>query len=144
MLGYIDIAKEDGAKVVLGGGVPEGLEKGFFVAPTLLDGVAPDSRIAQEEVFGPVISVITYEDEEDAIAIANNSIYGLSGAVYTEDIDRGYEIARRIRTGTISVNTSAMDFSLPFGGYKQSGIGREGGPEGLEEFFEIKTVHMPA
>ncbi|SEC11473.1 betaine-aldehyde dehydrogenase [Rhodococcus pyridinivorans] len=144
VLGYIDIAKEDGAKVVLGGGVPEGLEKGFFVAPTLLDGVAPDSRIAQEEVFGPVISVITYEDEEDAIAIANNSIYGLSGAVYTEDIDRGYEIARRIRTGTISVNTSAMDFSLPFGGYKQSGIGREGGPEGLEEFFEIKTVHMPA
>lgn len=144
VLGYIDIAKEEGATVVLGGGRPEGLDKGFFVAPTLLDDVAPDSRIAQEEVFGPVISVITYEDEEDAIAIANNSIYGLSGAVYTEDIDRGFEIARRIRTGTISVNSATMDFTLPFGGYKQSGQGREGGIEGLEEFFETKTVHMPA
>lgn len=144
VLGYIDIAKEDGAKVVVGGGRPEGLEKGFFVAPTLLDNVHPDSRIAQEEVFGPVISVITYEDEEDAIAIANNSIYGLSGAVYTEDIDHGYEVARRIRTGTISVNSATMDFTLPFGGYKQSGTGREGGIEGLEEFFEVKTVHMPA
>ncbi|KSZ60016.1 aldehyde dehydrogenase [Rhodococcus pyridinivorans KG-16] len=143
VLGYIDIAKEDGAKVVLGGGRPEGLKKGFFVAPTLIDDVTPDSRIAQEEVFGPVISVITYEDEEDAIAIANNSIYGLSGAVYTEDIDRGFEVARRIRTGTISVNTATMDFTLPFGGYKQSGLGREGGIEGLEEFFEVKTVHMP-
>ncbi|MCD2111608.1 aldehyde dehydrogenase [Rhodococcus rhodochrous] len=143
VLGYIDIAKEDGAKVVLGGGRPEGLEKGFFVAPTLIDDVAPDSRIAQEEVFGPVISVITYEDEEDAIAIANNSIYGLSGAVYTENIDHGFEVARRIRTGTISVNSATMDFTLPFGGYKQSGLGREGGIEGLEEFFEVKTVHMP-
>lgn len=144
VLGYIDIAKEDGARVVLGGGRPEGFDKGFFVAPTLLDNVDPDSRIAQEEVFGPVISVITYEDEEDAIAIANNSMYGLSGAVYTEDIDHGFEVARRIRTGTISVNTATMDFTLPFGGYKQSGVGREGGLEGLEEFFEIKTVHMPA
>ncbi|MGX7727531.1 aldehyde dehydrogenase [Rhodococcus sp. 5G237] len=144
VLGYIDIAKEDGAKVVLGGGRPDGFEKGFFVAQTLLDNVDPDSRIAQEEVFGPVISVITYEDEEDAIAIANNSMYGLSGAVYTEDIDHGFEVARRIRTGTISVNTATMDFTLPFGGYKQSGQGREGGIEGLEEFFEIKTVHMPA
>ncbi|MEE2060438.1 aldehyde dehydrogenase [Rhodococcus artemisiae] len=144
VLGYIDIAKEEGAEVVLGGGRPEGLEKGFFVAPTLLDNVAPDSRVAQEEVFGPVISVITYEDEEDAIAIANNSVYGLSGAVYTEDIDHGFEVAQRIRTGTISVNTATMDFTLPFGGYKQSGQGREGGIEGLEEFFEIKTVHMPA
>ncbi|WP_231610228.1 aldehyde dehydrogenase, partial [Rhodococcus sp. CX] len=144
VLGYIDIAKEEGAKVVLGGGRPEGFDKGFFVAQTLLDDVAPDSRIAQEEVFGPVISVITYEDEEDAIAIANNSMYGLSGAVYTEDIDHGFDVARRIRTGTISVNTATMDFTLPFGGYKQSGLGREGGIEGLEEFFETKTVHMPA
>jgi betaine-aldehyde dehydrogenase len=144
VLGYIDIAKEDGAKVVLGGGRPEGLDTGFFVAATLIDDVQPDSRIAQEEVFGPVISVITYEDEEDAIAIANNSVYGLSGAVYTEDLDHGFEVARRIRTGTISVNTATMDFTLPFGGYKQSGVGREGGIEGLEEFFEIKTVHLPA
>ncbi|WP_067856273.1 aldehyde dehydrogenase [Nocardia shimofusensis] len=144
VLNYIEIARQDGATVVLGGGRPEGQDKGYFVAPTLLDNVRPDDRIAQEEVFGPVISIITYEDEDDAVAIANNSIYGLSGAVYTEDIDRGYALARRIRTGTISVNTAAMDFTLPFGGYKQSGIGREGGPEGLAEFFETKTVHFPA
>lgn len=143
VLGYIDIAKAEGATVALGGGRPEGVDQGFFVAPTLLDGVAPDSRIAQEEVFGPVISVITYEDEDDAVAIANNSDYGLSGAVYTEDLDRGFEIAKRIRTGTISVNTATMDFTLPFGGYKQSGLGREGGVEGIEEFLETKTVHMP-
>ncbi len=90
-----------------------------------------------------MISVITYEDEDDAVAIANNSDYGLSGAVYTEDLDRGFEIAKRIRTGTISVNTATMDFTLPFGGYKQSGLGREGGVEGIEEFLETKTVHMP-
>ncbi|MFC8529886.1 aldehyde dehydrogenase [Nocardia sp. NPDC057227] len=144
VLGYIAIAQEDGATVVLGGGRPEGLEHGYFVAPTLLDGVRPDDRVAQEEVFGPVISVLTYEDEDEAVAIANNSIYGLSGAVYTEDAERGYALARRIRTGTISVNTAAMDFTLPFGGYKQSGVGREGGPEGLAEFFELKTVHFPA
>jgi len=101
-------------------------------------------EVAQEEIFGPVISVITYEDEADAIEIANDSIYGLSGAVYTADLEHGYEVARQIRTGTISVNASIMDFTLPFGGYKQSGIGREGGVEGLDEFFEIKTVHLPA
>ena len=142
--GYIAAAVEDGATVVLGGGRPEGVDQGFFVAPTLIDGVRNDMRIAQEEVFGPVISLITYEDEDDAVAIANDSIYGLSGAVYTEDLDRGYALAQRIRTGTVSVNGAVIDFTVPFGGYKQSGIGREGGVEGLEEFFETKTVHMPA
>ncbi|MGA4790695.1 aldehyde dehydrogenase [Nocardia sp. AB354] len=142
--GYIDSAVADGAHIVVGGGAPEGVTQGYFVAPTLLDGVRNDMRIAQEEVFGPVISVITYEDEDDAVAIANDSIYGLSGAVYTEDMDRGYALAQRIRTGTVSVNGSVIDFTLPFGGYKQSGMGREGGVEGLEEFFETKTVHMPA
>ena len=141
--GYIESAREQGATVVLGGERSADLPTGFFVAPTLLDNVTNDMKVAQEEIFGPVISVITYKDEADAIAIANDSVYGLSGAVYTEDIERGYEIARKIRTGTISVNGSFMDFTLPFGGYKQSGIGREGGAEGLEEFFEIKTVHMP-
>ncbi|WP_109529517.1 MULTISPECIES: aldehyde dehydrogenase [Nocardia] len=144
VLGYIAEAEAEGAKVVVGGGRPEGLDHGYFVAPTLIDGVRNDMRIAQEEVFGPVISVITYEDEDEAVAIANDSIYGLSGAVYTEDLDRGYALAQRIRTGTVSVNGSVIDFTLPFGGYKQSGVGREGGVEGLEEFFEIKTVHMPA
>ncbi|GAA4484410.1 aldehyde dehydrogenase [Rhodococcus olei] len=142
--GYIATAESEGATVVLGGGRPEGVEQGFFVAPTLIDGVRNDMRIAQEEVFGPVISLITYEDEDDAVAIANDSIYGLSGAVYTEDLDRGYALAQRVRTGTISVNGAVIDFTVPFGGYKQSGVGREGGVEGLEEFFETKTVHMPA
>ncbi|MET7773208.1 aldehyde dehydrogenase [Nocardia sp. NPDC005366] len=144
VLGYIAAAEAEGATVVVGGGRPDGLDHGYFVAPTLIDGVRNDMRVAQEEVFGPVISVITYEDEDDAVAIANDSIYGLSGAVYTEDLERGYALAQRIRTGTISVNGSVIDFTLPFGGYKQSGLGREGGVEGLEEFFEIKTVHMPA
>ncbi|MFI6313939.1 aldehyde dehydrogenase [Nocardia fusca] len=141
---YIDTAVRDGATVLVGGGRPEGLDQGYFVAPTLIDEVRNDMRIAQEEVFGPVISLITYEDEDDAVAIANDSIYGLSGAVYTEDLERGYAVAQRIRTGTVSVNGSVIDFTLPFGGYKQSGVGREGGAEGLAEFFETKTVHMPA
>ncbi|ETD31347.1 aldehyde dehydrogenase [Williamsia sp. D3] len=141
---YIASAKADGATVVLGGGRPAGIEQGFFIEPTLIDGVRNDMKVAQEEVFGPVISVITYDDEDDAIAIANDSIYGLSGAVYTKDLDHGFEVAQKVRTGTISVNAAIIDFTLPFGGYKQSGIGREGGVEGLEEFFEIKTVHMPA
>lgn len=140
---YIAGALEEGATAVLGGGRPAGLDHGYFVEPTLLDGVRNDMRVAQEEVFGPVVSIITYEDEADAIAIANDSVYGLSGAVYTNDLDHGFEVARQIRTGTISVNASIMDFTLPFGGYKQSGLGREGGVEGLEEFFETKTVHMP-
>lgn len=143
VMGYIDIAKEDGATVVLGGGRPDDQPTGFFVAPTLLDGVDPNARVAQEEVFGPVVSIITYKDEDEAVAIANNSIYGLSGAVYTEDLEHGLEIAGRIRTGTVSVNSATMDFTLPFGGFKQSGLGREGGPEGLEEYFQTKTVHLP-
>ncbi len=112
--------------------------------PTIIDNVRNDMTIAQEEVFGPVISIITYEDEDDAVAIANDSVYGLSGAIFTADVERGFELAQRIRTGTVNVNTSVLDFTLPFGGYKQSGVGREGGAEGLEEFFEIKTVHLPA
>ncbi|NDZ95821.1 aldehyde dehydrogenase [Streptomyces sp. SID6673] len=140
--GYIEAARAEGAEIVHGGG--RGSDQGFFIEPTIVDNVRNDMRIAQEEVFGPVISIITYEDEDDAIAIANDSIYGLSGAVFTADPERGFEIAQRIRTGTVNVNTSTIDFTLPFGGYKQSGVGREGGPEGLDEFFETKTVHFPA
>lgn len=143
VMGYIETAKQEGATVIRGGG-DGGHSRGFFVEPTLLGNVSNDMRIAQEEVFGPVISIITYKDEDDAVAIANDSIYGLSGAVFTDDPERGFEVAQRIRTGVMNVNTSVLDFSLPFGGYKQSGIGREGGPEGLEEFFEVKTVHFPA
>ncbi|MGW0039451.1 aldehyde dehydrogenase [Gordonia sp. NPDC003376] len=140
--GYIASAKAEGATVVYGGDRLG--DTGFFVRPTLIDNVRSDMTIAQEEVFGPVISIITYEDEDDAVAIANDSIYGLSGAVFAGDEEHGFAVAQRIRTGTVNVNTTVLDFTLPFGGYKQSGIGREGGPEGLEEFFETKTVHFPA
>ena len=140
--GYIETAKAEGAQVVYGGGRVG--DQGFFVQPTIIDNVRNDMSVAQEEIFGPVISIITYEDEDEAVAIANDSIYGLSGAVFTTDLEHGFEVAQRIRTGTVNVNTSVIDFTLPFGGYKQSGLGREGGPEGLEEFFETKTVHFPA
>ncbi|MBM7367406.1 aldehyde dehydrogenase [Gordonia hydrophobica] len=139
--GYIETAKAEGATVVHGGG-RGGFDHGFFVEPTLIDNVTNDMRVAQEEIFGPVISIITYRDEDDAVAIANDSQYGLSGAVFSADPEHAYEIAKRIRTGTVNVNGGVIDFTIPFGGYKQSGVGREGGPEGLEEFFETKTVHL--
>ena len=143
--GYVDAAVSEGASVKVGGGRPEHLDgkKGFYFAPTLLTGVRPDHRVAQEEIFGPVTSLIAYDDLDDAVDIANSSIYGLSGAVYTSDPERGYEIARRVRTGTIAVNAFVFDITMPFGGFKQSGIGREGGPEGIEDFTETKVVHMP-
>ncbi|MGB3602268.1 aldehyde dehydrogenase [Gordonia sp. (in: high G+C Gram-positive bacteria)] len=139
--GYIETAKAEGATIVHGGG-RGGFEHGFFVEPTIVDNVTNDMRIAQEEVFGPVISIITYRDEDEAVAIANDSQFGLAGAVFSADADHAYNIAKRIRTGTVNVNGGVIDFTIPFGGYKQSGVGREGGPEGLEEFFETKTVHL--
>jgi acyl-CoA reductase-like NAD-dependent aldehyde dehydrogenase len=116
------------------------VDPGFFYAPTLLAGVDPDSEIAQEEVFGPVLVVIPYDDDDDAVRIANNSIYGLSGAIFSADADRALGLARRIRSGTFSINGgNYFSPDAPFGGFKQSGIGRESGVAGLEEFLESKT-----
>ncbi|TDD91795.1 aldehyde dehydrogenase family protein [Actinomadura darangshiensis] len=130
-------AVEAGAKLVTGG---EKVDPGFFYTPTLLSGVDPDSEIAQEEVFGPVLAVIPYDDEDDAVRIANNSAYGLSGAVHGADEERAVAVARRIRTGTLSINGgSYFAPDVPFGGFKQSGIGREMGAAGLEEFLERKA-----
>ena len=145
VLGYIETGKAEGARLVVGGGRPEHLERGWFVEPTLFVDVDPDSTIAQEEIFGPVLAVIRYEDDDDAVRIANNSTYGLSGAVTSASTDRAMAVARRIRTGTISVN-GGMWFGpdSPFGGYKQSGAGREHGVEGFEEYLETKTVGLPA
>jgi len=138
---YIALGQEEGARVVVGGnGRPSGLDKGWYVQPTVFADVSNDMRIAQEEIFGPVLAVIPYEDEEDAIRIANDSEYGLAGSVWTNDAAKGLDIARRVRTGTIAVNRYLMDFFAPFGGYKASGLGREFGREGLEEYMESKTM----
>jgi len=140
--GYIAKGNDEGAKLVLGGGRPEKLDRGYFVEPTVFDDVDTKMTIAQEEIFGPVVSFIEYDGVEDAIEKANDTIYGLHGAVYSADPERGYEIARGVRAGSVTVNGMVVDFKMPFGGFKQSGIGREGGLEGLDPYFETKTVYF--
>ncbi|MBN8499780.1 MAG: aldehyde dehydrogenase [Sphingomonadales bacterium] len=132
------------ADLVTGGSRPSHLNQGFFIEPTLFANVDNTSRIAQEEIFGPVLSLIPCDDEEDAIRIANESNYGLNGSVLTQDAQAAYNIGRRIRTGGFGQNGLRMDFGLPFGGFKQSGIGREGGPEGLWGYVETKTMLLDA
>ena len=142
ILDYIRGAEAEGAKVVRGGSEsPAG--PGYFVKPTILDSVTPDMTVAREEIFGPVVSVITYADEEDAVRIANDTPYGLSGAVFARDDERALDVAARIRSGVVGVNCATFDATVPFGGMKASGVGREGGREGLEEYFETKTFHLP-
>ncbi|MDW8808504.1 aldehyde dehydrogenase [Streptomyces scabiei] len=143
-LDYIRIGQEEGAKILTGGGRPAGLERGWYVEPTLFGDVDNSMRIAREEIFGPVICLLPYGDEADAVRIANDSDYGLSGSVWTADDERGIDIARRVRTGTYSVNTFSLDMLGPFGGYKNSGLGREFGPEGYGEYLEHKMIHLPA
>ncbi|MFD4366733.1 aldehyde dehydrogenase [Rhodococcus sp. NPDC058521] len=141
--GYIAKGKAEGARVVLGGGRPDGFDKGWYVEPTIFADVDNSMTIAREEIFGPVLSVIPYDSEDEAIKIANDSDYGLAGSVYTTDAERGLGVAKKIRTGTYAINWYAFDPGSPFGGYKNSGIGRENGPEGLEAFCETKSVLMP-
>jgi betaine-aldehyde dehydrogenase len=143
VLGYIAIGRKEGARVACGGGPAKGLARGYYVEPTVFTGVDNRMRIAQEEIFGPVLSVIPYDDEQDALRIANDSQYGLCGTVWTADLDHGVDVARQVRTGTYTVNGFAMEFGAPFGGYKASGIGRELGPEGLQAYLESKTINLP-
>jgi betaine-aldehyde dehydrogenase len=141
--GYIAKGREEGATLVVGGGRPAGLDRGWYVEPTLFADVDNAMTIAREEIFGPVLSLIPYESEDEAVAIANDSDYGLSGSVYTADPDHGLEIAKRVRTGTYAVNNLGMDFGAPFGGFRASGVGRELGPEGLLAYLEDKSILMP-
>jgi aldehyde dehydrogenase (NAD+) len=138
----IQSALDEGATLVTGGlGRPEGLGQGYYVRPTVLTGVTNDMAIAREEIFGPVITRITYTDEDDAVRIANDTVYGLSGFVSSADISRARAVAKRMRTGMVHVNGNGLDFAAPFGGYKQSGNGREYADFGLREYLELKSVY---
>jgi aldehyde dehydrogenase (NAD+) len=140
---YLEIGQGEGAKIAIGGGRPTGQPTGWFVEPTVFVGVDPSMRIAREEIFGPVVCVMTYDGVDDAVAIANDTDYGLAGSVWTTDIGAGIDVARRVRSGTYSVNGAWNAGDAPFGGFKQSGIGRECGPEGLHLYLETKSIGIP-
>lgn len=141
--GYIAKGRAEGARLVLGGGRPSGLNRGWFVEPTLFDNVDPDSTIAQEEIFGPVVSVMSFDTEDEAVAIANNSVYGLNGSVFSADVDRAVGLARRIETGTVEINGNGAGFASPMGGFKKSGVGREAGLEVFDGYVQTHTVGVP-
>jgi acyl-CoA reductase-like NAD-dependent aldehyde dehydrogenase len=143
VLGYIEKGVQEGARLVTGGPErPEGFEKGYFVKPTVFSDVRPDMTIAQEEIFGPVLAILPYDDEEEAVRIANDTQYGLAGGVWAGDPDKAKAVARRIRTGQVAVNGGSFNPIAPFGGYKQSGNGRELGKFGIEEFLEVKALQL--
>ncbi|MCW2495160.1 aldehyde dehydrogenase family protein [Jatrophihabitans sp.] len=144
VLGMIDTARGEGGRIVTGGGIPSGADTGYFVEATVIADVHPDSTIAQEEVFGPVLAVIPYDSEEEAVAIANNSRYGLSGAVWSASDEHALAVAKRIRTGTMDVNGATwFARDTPFGGMKQSGLGREWGEAGFEEYLDVRVIGYP-
>jgi aldehyde dehydrogenase (NAD+) len=143
VMGYIETGRKEGARLVTGGFRSEGFERGYFIEPTVFADVTPDMIIAKEEIFGPVVVVMAYDDIDDAVRIANDSDFGLSGTVFTSFPERGVEVARRIRTGNITVNGLEMAPNVPFGGFKQSGLGREGGLEGLDAFLESQAIYLP-
>jgi len=139
--GLIEAGIKEGARLVAGGtGRPEGFNRGYFVRPTIFADVSNDMRIAQEEVFGPVLAMIPFDTEDQAIEIANDTPYGLSGYVQTGSQERAHRVARRLRSGMVQINGASRGPGSPFGGYKQSGLGREGGKWGLEDFLEVKSV----
>jgi aldehyde dehydrogenase (NAD+) len=143
VLGYIDVARQEGAKLLMGGGPATRPEcgKGWFVEPTIFGGVDNKMRIAQEEVFGPVLSVIKFKDEEDAVGIANDVRFGLGSGVWTSDIGRALRMSERIQAGTVWVNTyRAVSYLSPFGGYKDSGLGRENGIDAIRNYLQVKSV----
>ena len=144
VMGYIDVGRNSDARLVTGGGRPAGQDRGWFVEPTVFADVDNNDQLAREEVFGPVMAVIAYDGDDEAVQIANDSNYGLGGSVWSADEARGLGIARRVRTGTIGVNYYDIDLGAPFGGMKDSGIGRELGPEGLNNYLEYKSMYVSA
>ncbi len=141
MQSYIKLGTEEGARVIVGGeGKPDGLETGYFVKPTVFSDVTPAMRIAQEEIFGPVLVIEPYDTLEEAVAIANDTQYGLAGGVFGDDKDEAMKVARQIRAGQVEVNGGQFNPFAPFGGYKQSGIGRENGSHAMSEFLETKAL----
>jgi len=140
VLNYIERGKKEGATLIAGGGRPSNLPKGYYVEPTIFANVDNKMTIAQEEIFGPVLSIIPYDSEAQAIAIANDSDYGLAGGVWAATQERALEVAKRLRTGQVDINGGRFNALAPFGGYKKSGIGREIGPLAIEEFFQLKSI----
>jgi len=143
VLAYIQTGLKEGARIVVGGARPEGSDKGFFIQPTVFVDVTPEMTIARQEIFGPVVVIIVYDDEAQALRLANDGDFGLSGSVYSASIERAATFARQIKTGNVTVNGLEMAPNVPFGGFKQSGLGREGGPEGLEAFLESQAIYFP-
>jgi aldehyde dehydrogenase (NAD+) len=144
VLGYIEVGRNSDARLVSGGGRPAGQDRGWFVEPTVFADVKNTDQLAREEVFGPVMAVIPYDGDDEAVQIANDSNYGLGGSVWTTDESRGVDISRRVRTGTIGVNYYQLDLGSPFGGMKDSGLGRELGPEALNSYLEYKSIYGSA
>ena len=142
MLHYIEKGRSDGATLVTGGGRPPDRQTGYYVEPTIFANVASGMTIAQEEIFGPVLSVLPYDTEADAIRIANDSIYGLAGGVWSATKERALSVARQLRTGQVDINGGRFNALAPFGGYKKSGVGREIGPLALDEFFQLKSIQQ--
>jgi acyl-CoA reductase-like NAD-dependent aldehyde dehydrogenase len=140
VLDYIEKGRKEGATLVAGGGKPAGLPKGFYVEPTIFANVDNTMTVAQEEIFGPVLSIIPYDSDDQAVAIANDSPYGLAGGVWAGTSERALEVAKQLRTGQVDINGGRFNALAPFGGYKKSGIGREIGPLALDEFFQLKSI----
>ena len=143
ILGYIESGRKQGARIVTGGSRCANFDRGFFVEPTVFVDVTPEMTIAQEEIFGPVVTILGYEDVDDAVTIANATNLGLSGSVFSANPQRAFEVACQIKTGHVGVNGFEIAPAVPFGGWKASGLGREGGPEGLQAFMETKAIFMP-